>query len=88
MQGEFGSAIVKSASGNVKPIACQLLGFFCNSTSSGTIILYDDASTGTTNAISGTITPSAGTFYRFPASLTAGLGVVIANTLNVTIFIQ
>lgn len=87
MQGDFGSPIVKSASGNVKNGEGALLGFFCNSTSTGTVILYDDAATGTTTAISGTITPSAGTFYPFPAALVNGLNAVIANTLNVTFFV-
>ncbi len=76
---------VVSATGNVSPRACDMLGFLCNSTTSGTIIIYDDASTGTTTPVTGTITPTAGTWYPLPASLKNGLGVVIANTLNVTI---
>lgn len=81
-----GSYKIKSASGNVKPAADgALLGFFCNTTSTGTIIFYDDASTGTTTPITGTITPTAGTWYNIPAAFTNGLNVVIANTLNVTI---
>lgn len=88
MQGEFGAPYVVSATGVVTATNRQLLGFFCNSTSTGTIILYDSSTAGTSNPISGTITPTAGTFYRFPASLANGLYVVVANTLNVTVFLQ
>lgn len=75
---------VVSATGNVCPRPTDLLGFLCNSTTSGTIIIYDDASTGTTTPVTGTITPTAGTWYPLPASLKNGIGVVIANTLNIT----
>ena len=70
------------------PIArpCLLLGFYVNSTTSGTIVFHDSASASTNNAISGTITPAIG-YHRFPASLSAGLRFVIANTLNVTFFV-
>lgn len=74
----------KTASGNVKSSQGALLGFYVNSTSSGTIVLYDDAATGTTTAISGTITPAIG-WQNFPVAFTNGLNIVIANTLNVTL---
>lgn len=63
-----------------------LIGFFCNSTTSGTLVLRDGGASGT--QLSGTITPSAGTFYTFPASCPNGLHATIANTLDVTFFIQ
>lgn len=89
MQGEFGSPIVKSASGNVKPMAGILVGFYVNSTSSGVIQFYDDASTGTTTAISGAITPAAGTYHKYPACFNNGLNMVLnSGTINVTLFIQ
>lgn len=74
-----GTATVSKASGT-------LLGFYVNSTSSGTIVFRsgaDGTSSGT--AISGTITPAIG-FHRFPAYCPGGCHATIANTLNVTIF--
>jgi hypothetical protein len=63
----------------------NLLGFYVNSTTAGTIQLYDDPSTGTTTPISGVITPAIG-FHRFPAAFATGLNAVIGGTLNVTLF--
>lgn len=74
-----------TTSGNIKSSFGTLLGFYVNSTSAGTLILYDDAATGTTTPISGTITPAIG-FQRFPASFAKGLNAVIGGTLNVTFF--
>jgi len=69
------------------PIArpCLLLGFYVNSTSSGTLVIHDSASASTNNAISGTITPAIG-YHHFPASLGAGLRFVVGATINVTFF--
>ncbi len=86
LTAEVGSPKVMSATGTVKVVSGQLLGFFCNSTTSGTLVLRDGGSGGT--AISGTITPTAGTFYRFPAAFGTDLHVTIANTLNVTFFVN
>lgn len=61
-----------------------LLGFYVNSTSTGTLVLKKGGSGGT--AISGTITPAIG-FHRFPAYCPGGLHATIANTLNVTFFV-
>lgn len=72
-----GSGAVSVASGN-------LLGFYVNSTSSGTVALTLGSTAGGT-AISGTITPAIG-FHRFPAYCPSGLYATIANTLNVTFF--
>lgn len=60
-----------------------ILGFFCNSTSSGTIALSQGTASGGT-AITGTITPTAGTWYPFPVESPSGIYATIANTLNVT----
>jgi len=62
----------------------QLLGFYVNSTSSGTIVFADSDGTNSTT-LSGTITPAIG-WHWFPASLSRGLVVTIAATLNVTVF--
>jgi hypothetical protein len=76
---------VLSATGNIVPRDGQMLGFLCNSTTSGTIIFYDSATTTTTTPITGTITPTAGTWYPLPIQYINGLYAVIANTLNVTV---
>jgi hypothetical protein len=63
-----------------------LIGFYVNSTSSGTVALFDGAAAGT--AMCGTITPAIG-FHPFPAGYGAGgLFVTIGGTLNVTFFYQ
>ena len=62
-----------------------LLGFYVNSTSSGTIVIYDGL-TASGTAISGTITPAIG-FHRFPAYCrTACFVAVTGGSGNVTAF--
>ena len=72
-----------TASGAVSTGACQLIGFYVNSTSSGTLVLTDGGAGGT--AMSGTITPAVG-FHRFPANVGTSLYATIGSTLNVTFF--
>ena len=73
-----------TATGAVSTGACQLIGFYVNSTTIGTLILKDGGSGGT--AMSGTITPAIG-FHRFPANVGTSLYATIAGTaLNVTFF--
>lgn len=73
-----------TGTGAVTANAGTLLGFYVNSTSSGTIVFRDGGSGGT--VMCGTITPAIG-FHRFPSTFGAGgLHATIANTLNVTIF--
>lgn len=84
---ETGTPINLTATGVISETAGGLLGFFVNSTSSGTVVLSTGgAGTSGGTAITGTITPSAGTFYRFPAQLNDRLYATIANTLDVTFF--
>jgi len=64
----------------VCPAPCQLLGFYVNSTSSGTLIIKDGGT-----AITGTITPAIG-FHRFPADIGSSLVVTTANTVSITFF--
>jgi hypothetical protein len=64
------------------------MGFFVNSSTSGTIQFYDSATTTTTMPITGAITPAAGNWYPLPVCYSNGLYAVIGGTaLNVTIVI-
>lgn len=73
-------ALVKSGGG-------RFFGFICNSTSSGTVKIYDStAASGT--VIMNTFTPAASGMYTFPfgVSFSTGLYFDITNTLDVTVF--
>jgi hypothetical protein len=73
-----------TASGAVSTGACQLIGFYVNSTTVGTLVLKDGGSGGT--AMSGTITPAIG-FHRFPANVGTSLYATIGGSaLDVTFF--
>ena len=80
-QVEAGTPVNISSSGAVSLVAGSLLGFYVNSTTSGTVVVRNGGATGT--AISGTITPAIG-FHRFPAYCPAGCYLTLANTINVT----
>jgi len=80
-----GAPLTASATGTLRSGPCVLAGLFCNSTSSGTITLYDNTSAA--GQVIAAITPTAGVFYPLPASCAKGVHAVIANTLNVTLFI-
>jgi hypothetical protein len=73
-----------TATGAVTANPCQLLGFYVNSTTSGTLVLRDGGSGGT--VMNGTITPAIG-FARFPATVgSGGLHATVGGTLDVTFF--
>lgn len=80
-----------SASANVSPNPCGMLGFFINSvTATATIQFYDDAATGTATPITGLMTSASGIltpgWYWLPAATTKGLYVVIGVAgMNVTV---
>ena len=59
-----------------------ILGFYVNSTSSGTIVLRNGQASGST-AVSGTITPAIG-WHNYPITCPLGIYATIANTLDVT----
>lgn len=80
---ESGTPVNLTASGAVSLVAGNLLGFYVNSTTAGTIVIRNGGAAGT--VISGTITPAIG-FHRFPAYCTSGCYATIANTLDVTLF--
>lgn len=83
---QVGQPVNLTATGNVSAVSrdCSLIGFFVNSTSTGTLVLRVGGSGGTAL---GTITPAAGTFYPYPMSCPGGLHATIANTLDVTFLI-
>lgn len=72
-----------TGTGTVSAGAGQLIGFYVNSTTGGTLVLRDGGSGGT--AMCGTITPAIG-FHAFPATFGSSLHATIANTLDVTFF--
>ena len=73
-----------TATGAVSTGACQLIGFYVNNTTAGTLVLRDGGASGT--VMSGTITPAIG-FHRFPANVGVSLYATIAGTaLDVTFF--
>jgi len=73
-----------TATGAVSTGACQLIGFYVNNTTIGTLVLRDGGASGT--VMSGTITPAIG-FHRFPANVGVSLYATIAGTgLDVTFF--
>ena len=81
---EGGQPINLTASGAVSLMPGTLLGFYVNSTSSGTVVVKNGTTTAGT-AASGTITPAIG-FHRFPASLSTGCFIDIGSTINATFF--
>jgi hypothetical protein len=81
---EAGTPVLLSASGAVSIASGSLLGFYVNSTTSGTVVIRN-GSTAAGTAISGTITPAIG-FHRFPAYCPDGCYVTIGATINVTFF--
>ena len=80
---QSGSPINITSSGAVSLVAGNLIGFYVNSTTAGTVVVRNGGATGT--AISGTITPAIG-FHSFPAYCTSGCYLTLANTIDVTAF--
>lgn len=80
-----GSPKNMTATGTVKAVTGNLVGFYVNSTNAGTLVLRDGGATGT--ALSGTITPAIG-WHMFPAGFVTDLHATIGGTaLNVTFFV-
>lgn len=80
-----GSPVNLTSSGAVSNLPGTLLGFYVNSTSSGTVILKDGGSAGT--AVTGTITPAIGwngCYMQFSTSCYA----TISATINATFVFQ
>jgi hypothetical protein len=88
IQIETGTPVNLSASGAIAARPGVLLGFYVNSTTSGTIVLTNGGSGGA--AVSGTITPAVG-WNRFPAYFSATTGpyaTIGGAALNVTFIFQ
>jgi hypothetical protein len=84
LNAKFGAAKNMTATGTVKAVSGQLIGFYVNSTSSGTVVLRDGGASGT--ALCGTITPAVG-FHRFPAVFQTDLHFTEGNTIDITFFV-
>jgi len=73
-----------TATGAVSTGPCQLIGFYVNNTTIGTLVLRNGGASG--EVMSGTITPAIG-FHRFPANVGVSLYATIGGTaLDVTFF--
>jgi hypothetical protein len=59
-------------------------GVFCSSSTSGTLTIYDSASSGTSTTIVGVFNLTANTFYPLPFSAVDGLYFVIGGTAAIT----
>lgn len=84
---EIGNPINLTATGSVQTRDCQLLGFYVNSTTAGTVVFrrgVGGTSSGT--VISGTITPAIG-YHKFPADCPGGLHITVGGTLDATFFV-
>ena len=81
---ESGTPINKTSTGTVSIASGNLLGFYVNNTTGGTLVLrVGAAGAASGTAISGTITPAIG-WNAYPAYCPSGLHATIANTLDVT----
>jgi hypothetical protein len=74
-----------SATGNVSPIGCKLLGVFVSASTTGTVTIYDSATTTTTAKVIDTVTLVAGGWYPMPIAVASGLYVVVSGTLSATV---
>ena len=79
----FGTAKNMTATGTVCTGPGRLLGFYVNSTSSGTVVLKNGGSSGT--ALCGTITPAIG-YHKFPAAFSKDLHFTEGGTIDITFF--
>jgi hypothetical protein len=78
-------AVNLAATADVTLDDCVLLGFFVNSTSSGTVLLKRGGSTGV--ALMAATAPAVG-YHPFPADCPGGLHFTEGNTIDITFFIQ
>lgn len=75
-----------TATGNVSPIGCKLLGIFVSSSTAGTVTIYDSATTTTTTKVIDTTAALTGsTWIPMPISFASGIYVVVGGTLSATV---
>jgi hypothetical protein len=87
MAAIIGGPVLISASGAVLPRPGSILGFYVSSTTSGTLVLYDNASAASGNQITGTITPAIG-WHPLPLNLGKGLYATVGGTISVTFVVN
>lgn len=80
---DSGTYVNLSATASICAKPCFMIGFYVNSTSSGTVLLRDGGASGT--LVCNTITPAIG-FHRLPASFITSAHATIGSTLDVTFF--
>ena len=80
-----GTPVNLTGSGAVSLTPGTLIGFYVNSTSSGTIVLRDGGSGGT--AVTGTITPAIG-WHAFNGAFATNCYATLGSTINVTFIFQ
>ena len=80
---EAGTPINLTGTGVVSKVPGNLLGFYVNNTTAGTIVFRDGGSGGA--VLNAAITPAIG-FHGFPTACATGCHVTIANALDVTVF--
>lgn len=81
---QVGIPVNKTATANISALDGAMLGFYVNSTTTGTVQFYDSATTTTTIPITGVITPAIG-WNPLPITFANGLYAVIAGSaLNIT----
>jgi len=75
-----------TATGNVSPIGCKLLGIFVSSSTAGTVTIYDSATnTTTTKVVDTTAALTGSTWIPIPVALASGCYVVVGGTLSATV---
>lgn len=75
-----------TATGNVSPQPCGMLGIFVSSASATPVIqIFDSATTTTTRLMVDSFTPVSGTWYPLPFSASAGLYIIVSGTLSATV---
>ena len=74
-----------TATGNVSPIPCKLVGIFISTATAGTVQVYDSATNTTTAPITGAVAAVGGTWLTIPVGVESGIYVVITGTVDATV---
>lgn len=82
----YGTPVRVSASGVICRGNGCLVGVLCNSSTAGTVTLYDDTN-GATTAFAAAIPMVAGAYTPIPAAFANGLYFVLGGTADVTFFV-